>query len=291
MNYLNQFETHLRSSDRSENTIKSYLKTVRQFDNWLRATYDIDDISIIQFREIKHFREKLLERLAPSSVNQTLSGLKTFFSYLVELKAIQSNPAEKIKLQKIVDHSDHKYLSRSEELMAIKKAQEKSVLWHAILLTFLKSGIRVSELSNLRLNDISLDKEPTLVVKNSKGHKSRYIPLTNDLILVLRLWLDARNNSNKIYHQRSPYLFISQRQEKLTARGIQRILSQIGKSAGIHLHPIRLRSTFAFNLIDSGAPLSVVQQLLGHSSMEMVVRYGKPSFKNKRDYLERLSEI
>jgi site-specific recombinase XerD len=289
MDIIQQFELYLTNDDKSKNTIKSYMKIIRSFDDWLKTTYAIPDISIIQFREIKHYREDLLKRYAPSSVNQTISCIKTFFHYLKDIQAITVNPAEKVKLQKIEEHFEHKYLSRVEELAILRESQEKGIMQHCLLLLMLKTGIRCSEASDLTLNCITLEKDPTLLIKDSKGQKSRYIPLTTDIVEILKKWIEERNKSEKIFHRRSDYVFFSQRSSKLSSRGIQKKLEKIGDSSNpkVHLHPIRLRSTFAFNLIETGAPLTVVQSLLGHSTMEMVSRYAKPSFELKRKYMEQ----
>lgn len=293
MDYLKEFKLYLENEDKSELTIKSYLAGIDQFQKWIEEAYDITDISIIATREIKNYRSFLLERYSPASLNQKLAIIKTFFNFLYECHIINQNPAQKVKLQSIEDNFEHQYLTRSEELTILKIAREKDIKTYCIVLLMLKSGARVSEVSNLKLNDIILDeKEPTILIKNSKGQKSRYIPIPQDVVVALKNWLEVRNKSEKIYHLKSDFVFTSQRADKLQSRAIQRILSNIGKEAGIKLYPIRLRATYANNLLqNSNIPINILATLMGHSNINTTGRYAKASMYDKRKYIDTLSEI
>ncbi|PAD67779.1 integrase [Bacillus sp. 7586-K] len=293
MNYLKEFKLFLEDEDKSELTIKSYLAGINQFQKWLKEVYDITDVSIIATREIKNYRSFLLERYSPASLNQKLAIIKTFFNFLYECNIIDENPAHKVKLQSIEDNFEHQYLTRSEELTVLKIAKDKDIKTYCIVLLMLKSGARVSEVSNLKLNNIILDeKEPTILIKNSKGQKSRYIPIPQDVVVALENWIEVRNKSEKIYHLKSEFVFTSQRAEKLQTRAIQRILSNIGKEAGIKLYPIRLRATYANNLLQhSNIPINILATLMGHSNINTTGRYAKASMYDKRKYIETLSEI
>lgn len=293
MNYLKEFKLYLENEDKSELTIKSYLAGIDQFQKWIEEAYDITDISIIATREIKNYRSFLLEKYSPASVNQKLAIIKTFFKFLFECNIINENPAQKVKLQSIEDNFEHQYLTRSEELTILKIAREKDVKTYCIVLIMLKTGARVSEVSNLKLNDIILDeKEPTILIKNSKGQKSRYIPIPQDVVVALKNWLEVRNKSEKIYHLKSEFVFTSQRAEKLQSRAIQRILSNIGEQAGVKLYPIRLRATYANNLLQqTNIPINILATLMGHSNINTTGRYAKASLYDKRKYINSLSEI
>lgn len=293
MNYLKEFKLFLEDEDKSELTIKSYLTGIDQFQKWLKEAYDITDVSIIATREIKNYRSFLLERYSPASVNQKLATIKTFYNFLYEFNIINVNPAQKVKLQSIEDNFEHQYLTRSEELTILRIAKNKDIKTYCIVLLMLKSGARVSEVSNLKLNDIILDeKEPTILIKNSKGQKSRYIPIPQDVVVALENWIEVRNKSEKIYHLKSEFVFTSQRAEKLQSRAIQRILSNIGKEAGIKLYPIRLRATYANNLLQhSNIPINILATLMGHNNINTTGRYAKASMHDKRKYIETLSEI
>ncbi|MFP3919910.1 tyrosine-type recombinase/integrase [Lysinibacillus telephonicus] len=293
MEYLEEFKSYLENEDKSTLTIRSYLTGILQFQNWLEETYNISDISIIATREIKNYRSILLEKYSPASVNQKLATIKTFFNFLYETNTINENPAQKVKMQVIEDNFQHQYLTRTEELTILKIAREKDIKTYCIVLLMLKTGARVSEVSNLKLGDLLLNKnEPTILIKNSKGQKSRYIPIPQDVVTALIEWIEVRNKSNKIYHLRSQYVFTSQRNDRLQPRAIQKILSNIGTVAGIKLYPIRLRASYANNLLQySNIPINILASLMGHSNINTTGRYAKASMHDKRKYIETLSEI
>lgn len=93
----------------------------------------------------------------------------------------------------------------------------------------LKLGLRPSEVAKLTLNCIHLQGDPTLIIKNSKRNKSRFLPIPPDTVQAIKDWLIIRNQSTKIYHQRSQYVFTSQRAEKMGERAIQRVVEKIAK--------------------------------------------------------------
>ncbi|MEL3972093.1 tyrosine-type recombinase/integrase [Rossellomorea oryzaecorticis] len=292
MNYLIEFKLFLENEDKSLNTIKSYLDTIEKFQFWLINCYQIYDLKIISIREIKLYRESLLLKFSPSSVNQKLSAIKTYYHFLKEKGEINVNPSNNIKLQKIEDNFDSQYLTRSEELSILSTAKEMGMKTYALVLILMKAGIRVSEVSNLRVSDILLNENPTILVKNSKRQKSRYIPISKDVVEALNSWMYERNRSEKIYHQSSEFVFTSQRNERLSERGIQLILKRIEQKTNIKLYPIRLRATFANNLLQtSGIPINILSSLMGHSNVNTTLRYASPSMDDKRKYINKLSEI
>ncbi|WP_017756028.1 tyrosine-type recombinase/integrase [Calidifontibacillus oryziterrae] len=292
MNYIEDYKTYLENEDKSVNTIKSYIDTIEKFQVWLQDNFQINNPKIIAVREIKLYRENLLTKLSPTSVNQKISAIKTFYEFLLEQKEIYESPAKKIKLQKIEDHFESQYLTRAEELAILCTAKDMGIKIFALVLTLMKSGIRVGEASRLKVNDVFLNENPTILIKNSKRQKSRYIPISDDVAEALNEWFKERNRSEKIYHKRSDYVFTSQRNGKLSERGIQLILKKIGQKNNIKLYPIRLRATYANNLLQtSGIPINMLASLMGHSNVSTTQRYASPSMTDKRKYIDKLSEI
>ncbi|ADU32519.1 tyrosine-type recombinase/integrase [Evansella cellulosilytica] len=291
MNYLKGFNNYLEDMDKSERTIVSYLNTISQFSNWLIKEKFIDDLSIVATREIKAYRQILLEKYSPATVNQKLACIKTFYKFMTQTHIIKEDPAKYIKLQK-VDNIKSQYMTRAEELRVMSKAKEKGIKAYAILMVLLKCGLRPSELSSLTLDCLFLDKEPTLLVKDSKRNKSRYVPIPMDTCKALNAWIDERNKSDKIYHTRSKYVFTSQRQDRLEVRAIQRVVEVIGIEAGVELYCIRLRATYANSLIqNANIPLSALATLMGHDSIQTTSRYTTINEQDKRRYVNSISEI
>ncbi|MED4016284.1 tyrosine-type recombinase/integrase [Sutcliffiella cohnii] len=291
MDFLQIFRNYLEDTDKSERTISSYLIIITNFAQWLDKEKFIDDLSIVATREIKTYRQFLIDKYAPATVNQKLACLKTFYKFLKQRNIIKDDPAEYIKLQKI-DNIKSQYLTRAEELRVMNKAKEHGARTYALLMTFLKCGSRPSELSNLTLDCLFLEKDPTLLVKDSKRNKSRYVPIPTDACKALKDWIEERNKSNKIYHIRSQFVFTSQRQGKLEVRGIQKIIEGIGKQAGVNLYCIRLRATYANSLIqNANIPITALATLMGHDSIQTTSRYTTINDRDKRRFVDAISEI
>lgn len=278
--------------DRSEKTIKSYTDALRSFGKWLADVKDIHDLRIISTREVKEYRELLIPKYAPASVNQKLCAIKAFYRYLVQRRIISDDPSMPIKIQKVSDNVKSQYLTRSEELAIMNRAKQEGIKTYAILMTMLKIGCRPAEVSKLCLDDVHLKGDPTLIIKNSKRNKSRYVPIPPDTVAALKDWIELRNQSDKIYHQRSPYLFTSQRAGRLGERAIQRVIEKIAKKENISLYCTRLRCSFANDLIqDTGIPISILSSLLGHQNISTTGRYLTASQHDVRKYVNKLSEI
>ncbi|MGD7023042.1 tyrosine-type recombinase/integrase [Rossellomorea vietnamensis] len=292
MELLNLFKEYLESEDKSEKTVKSYIDTLFHFEGWLYEVYSIKDLKIISFREIKNYREFLISKYSPSSVNQKISAIKVFYRCLAIMDILKESPAEKIKLQKIEEHFENQYLTRAQELAILTTAKETDFKTYTLVLLFLKTGLRVSEASNLKLEDLYLEENPTILIKDSKRHKSRYIPISGDVVHALKKWLVIRGDSQKIYHIRSNYVFVSQRAERLSERAIQIILKKIGDKNSIKLYPVRFRASYANNLLqNTGIPINILATLMGHTSISTTQRYAAPSMDDKRKYINKLSEI
>lgn len=291
MNYLQDFRNYLEDMDKSGRTVISYLNTITHFSNWLIKETFIDDLSIVATREIKAYRQMLIDKYSPATVNQKLACIKTFYKFMTNAQNIKEDPTKYIKLQKI-DNIKSQYMTRAEELKVISKAKEKGNKSYAIIMVLLKCGLRPSELSNLTIDCLFLDKEPTILVKNSKRNKSRYVPIPLDTCNALNFWIEERNKSDKIFHRRSKYVFTSQRQDRLEVRAIQKIVEGIGKEAGVNLYCTRLRSTYANSLLqNANIPISALASLMGHDSIQTTSRYTAINEQDKRRYVNSISEI
>lgn len=270
---------------------KSYVDTIRDFNTWLIETKDISDLKIIAFKEIRDYRDALISRYAPASLNQKLCAIKAFYRFLLQRNIITSDPSETIKIQKISDNIKSQYLTRAEELAVMSRAKMEGAKTFCIVMLLLKCGCRPSEISKLKLNDVVLKGDPTLIIKNSKRNKSRYVPIPADTVVAIKDWLTLRNQSNKIYHQRSDYFFTSQRAEKMGERAIQRVIENIAKKESIHLYCTRLRCSYANDLIKEKIPVNILASLMGHENLSTTGRYLLASEHDVRKYVNKISEI
>lgn len=286
------FSEFLEFSDRSDKTIRSYRKTLCDFELWLWQTKEISDIKIITFKEIKEYREVLINNYAPASINLKLCAIKAFYKYLFQQNIINFDPSENIKIQKVSDNIKSQYLTRGEELKIMSQAKAMGKKTFAILMIMLKCGLRPSEVSKLSISSVYLKDNPTLIIKNSKRNKSRYVPIPADTVLAIKEWLVIREKSNNIIHQRSEYLFTSQRAVKMGERAIQRVIENVAKKANIKLYCTRLRCSYANNLIqEAKIPVNILANLLGHENVSTTGRYLTASEHDVRKYVNKLSEI
>lgn len=290
--YIELFVEFLEFGDFSDKTIKSYVGALQDFEQWLLRVKAIKDIRIIAFKEIKDYRESIIHKYAPATINQKLCAIKAFFRFLHERKIIDTDPSKNIKIQKISSNIKSQYLTRSETLAIMNRAKLMGKKPFAILMIMLKLGLRPSEVAAIRLNSVHLKSDPTLIIKNTKRNKSRYVPIPADTVLAIQEWLEIRNASTKAYHQRSDYLFTSERGERLGERGIQRIIENIARKEHIKLYCTRLRCTFANDLIqEANIPINILSALLGHEKISTTGRYISASQVDVRKFINKLSEI
>jgi len=195
--------------------------------------------------------------------------LFTFFKWLKEEEIISDNPVAHLKTPKI-EQKVIQALSRKDVEALLNKCPAKTMLGvrnRAIILMLLDSGMRVSELSNLRLTDLDRD-TGAIMIKHGKGNKQRIVRIgsTSQKALWRYLTLYRRGDSDR--------LFLTKTSKPLQAEAIELIVRRLGKKAnlsGIHIH--RLRHTFAINYLRNGGDIFSLKYLLGHSSLTMVQNY------------------
>ncbi|TYO95506.1 tyrosine-type recombinase/integrase [Desulfallas thermosapovorans] len=144
-------------------------------------------------------------------------------------------------------------------------SQRNQLIIHLLLYT----GVRVSELVNIRIKDIDFVLNTLLV--RGKGNKLREIPLKQELAEKIKAYLRGERATSKF--AKSEYLLVSQRSEKLHRDAINTLLKQISKQLGIHLHPHKFRHTFCTKLVQKGVPLSTVAKLAGHAVVETTAKF------------------
>lgn len=246
----------------SPHTLRSYRKDLELFFNFLRDKAE----SKIANRTILEYLSFLLKYgLDARSVARKLSTLKSFFKVLRKFGLITQNPAEAIKTPKTKKHLPG-FLTYSQ----IEKGLEISALGglrdRAIIEVLYSCGLRASELVGLDVDDVDLNQDEVKV--KGKGNKQRIVPLgkvaKNAVIAYLK---ECRANT--------PALFLNYRNGRLTTRSLQRIvrkyLIKVAHTSGTNPHI--LRHTFATHLLERGADLRAVQELLGHSSLSTVQIY------------------
>jgi len=263
--YLNNYIEDLKARNFSPHTIDSYSRHLSKFSNF---TGDITP-KAITVSLIDKYRNTLQSR-NPNTINHHLTSLRAFLKYLAR-KQIPTLPAEAVELGKgnIPEVSFLESVEVDKLLSAVKTKTYTGKRNKAILEVLLATGLRVSELTNLKISQINFDRKEFTI--RGKGGKLRIGFLTSEAVKAIKTWLSSRNDS-------SEYLFVSNRAtnpQKLSSRAVQRLVSKYVTKAGIikRVSPHTLRHTYATELLRKVNNLRVVGELLGHASIATTSRY------------------
>lgn len=266
MNYLPQFETYLlKVRGYSERTIKTYIFNCNEFSRWCKENYFSPSLS----SSIKEFIMSLMEReLTPSTVNNYISSIKSYYNFECTYHGLRLNPAAAIR-----DVRQPKRLPRyiTENTMStiidsLGDSSFKKVRSKAIILLLYSTGIRCHELSSLDFNDIDFNNNTIRVI--GKRNKERILPITEDVTNTV--W----NMYYSVQHVDSS-LFCSVRGERLTDKQIRLIVKHVlcQYVPNELAHPHVLRHTFATHMMNGGASIEHVRLFLGHASCTTTAIY------------------
>lgn len=266
---IDEFIDYLRFEKKySENTISSYTLDLKKFTNYIKKDYDK-----IKKEDIQKYIQNLSKEESSLSVSRTISTLKSFYKFLEINKYTKTNPLTLISNPK-QPKTLPKVLSEEEvnKLLDINLKTDFDYRNKAMLELMYGSGLRVSELINLNVNDIDVNNCTVRIF--GKGSKERIIPLNeytteaiNNYILYHRTALFKHGENN--------YLFLNNHGNKMTRQGFFKILKKLAKEKNIktEFSPHTLRHSFATHLLKYGADLRSIQELLGHSDISTTQIY------------------
>jgi integrase/recombinase XerC len=266
----------------SDFTVKSYKTDLEEFCSFLQKKGK-DDISEIDRKDIRSFMGELLSYgYKKSSVSRKLSAIKSFCKFLEMNKIIKGNPSVSVKTPK-TERGIPSFLSEEEMRKMLDFALEKEldIRNKAILETLYATGIRASELVNL---DISMfDMNSKLIRVYGKGKKERIIPVARAAFEALNRYISGARG------YKDGALFLSKSGKRLTQRDLQRIVKKaIVKVATLNqMSPHTMRHTFATHLLNRGANLRAVQELLGHESLSTTQIYTHVSIEKLKEEYKR----
>ncbi|OFY93011.1 MAG: site-specific tyrosine recombinase XerD [Bacteroidetes bacterium RIFCSPLOWO2_12_FULL_31_6] len=264
-NYL-QLERSL-----SKNSIEAYLHDVEKFFQFL----DLKGIDIQPEKVAQNHIEEFLMWISELGLNarsqaRILSGLKAFYKYLMMEDIINNSPAELIESPKI-GRKLPEVLSIeeiNEVINAIDLSKPEGERNKAMLETLYSCGLRVTELINLKLSNLLLDEGFVRVI--GKGDKERITPIGSIAIKQIKIYVESkRNHMNNIEKKSEDILFLNRRGKQLTRVMIFTIIKNLAQKAGIKkiISPHTFRHSFATHLVEGGADLRAVQEMLGHESI------------------------
>lgn len=257
----------------SNNTIEAYRRDLYSFAE------GIDDISEINRNTINlHVRSLKEKKLAPSSVIRHVASLRGFFKWVSSMGIMEKNPASTLEQPKVPQ--------RLPKVISLKEIEEMlhsglNPLQNVMLELLYSCGLRVSELVNLKLGDI--DMVSKYVRCFGKGSKERIIPIGGKVIDVLNTYLPERELILKRHDISSKKLLINESGRFVTRQDVYNFVHQCGKKIHKNISPHTLRHSFATHLLENGADLRVVQELLGHSDVSTTQLYTHISKKRLKE--------
>jgi integrase/recombinase XerC len=273
---------------KSPHTVEAYTRDVRLFSKWFDQTngrqLTPDRITPIDIRE---YRSHLLsvKNHKPATVNRKLASLSAFCEWAREAGLISANPADGIPLVDEVRPAP-KWLGKNQQYALLRAVQEKGRKRDIALITLmLDTGLRVSEVSKLRVDDPRIShRKGSLTVRRGKGEKFRSVPLNVDTRKAIQDYLGESDSRS------ADHLFVSQRGGDLQPSGIYYLVNRYAYDARLEaVTPHTLRHTFGKNLVDAGVPLDRVAQLLGHESVDTKRIYTTPSQQDLQREVEKIA--
>ena len=264
--YIEKFIRYLEiEKNYSKHTILNYRLDLLGFKGFL-ADLDLEKVDYLFLR--KYLAQLKEKKLSNRSVNRHLSTLRSFFRFLNREGLLKTNPMVILSSPKQEKHLPL-FLTEEEVSKLIEAAlpkDERGLRDRAILETFYSTGIRISELAGLSIEDI--DFIGGIVKVMGKGKKERLVPIGERAIASIRAYLDSRK-------KQADTLFLNKSKKRITTRGIRNIVRKYILNAGIRrgVSPHTLRHSFATHLLNRGADLRSVQELLGHANLSTTQIY------------------
>ncbi len=269
--YIDKYLDYLRlEKNYSPHTITNYAVDLRDFYDYLIEHNKKEiDINKIDYFILRKFLSLLVAKnLSKRSISRKISTLKSFFKFLLKEGNIKSNPAASLIYPKM-DKKLPTFLTEEQVVKILNSVDKRNLfsLRDKAILEFLYStGARVSEVTSLKIDDI--DFIGGIAKVKGKGRKERLLPLGEPALRALKEYLDERDDS-------CPHLFINRRKTHLSERGLRNIVNKYITKTSIKLNvsPHTFRHSFATHLLNRGADLRSVQELLGHSSISTTQVY------------------
>lgn len=282
---VNDFENYLRlEKGLSENTVLAYIKDAEKLQNY--AEDSNKSFSDITYDDLNGFVAALFDiGLSARSQARIVSGLKQFFDFLILENHLKNNPSELLEPPKI-GRKLPEVLSLEEIDLLISVIDLSKNEGHrnkAILETLYCCGLRVSELCDLKLSQLFINEGFIRVI--GKGNKERLIPLPESVLRELDFYYSSMRNHLEIEKGHEDFIFLNRRGKQLTRVMIFTIIKELAEKAGIrkNISPHTFRHSFATHLLEGGANLRAIQDMLGHESILTTEIYTHVSTKAQRE--------
>ena len=282
--YIDKFIDYLKiQKNYSEFTRINYEKDLVEYNEFLRdKKYDYNNMDYKKCMNYLIYLDD--KKYKKNSISRKLSSLRTFYKYLVLNNYSDNNPflliaspKKEKRIPKFINYQGIEEIFNIPDMNTISGQREK-----VILEILYGSGIRVSELVNIKIKDIDFNNKTILIY--GKGSKERIVPFGDYALDALNIYLDDAREKY-LEDKESEYLIVGKNETKLTTRRIEQIVDQLIKKTSIKINitPHMFRHTFATHLLDNGCDLIAVQELLGHESLSSTEIYTHVSNEHLRE--------
>jgi integrase/recombinase XerC len=277
---IHQFLSSFRERNVSPHTLKAYSGDLENFSAYVgpRKWREIDHITIRGF--LSHLYEK---GLGKTSVARSLAAVRSLYRWLAQEGVVEQNPAALVSTPKLPKKLPR--VPTMEEMNSVLDGQMPEVASFPerdrLMLELLYGcGIRNSELVGINVDDISVTNEAILI--RGKGKKERYVPFGDAVKSALAPYLNVRQSVLSQCRKNTPALLINQHGGRLTTRSVGRIIKKIAVAKGLSpdVHPHTLRHAFGTHMLEEGADLRAIQEMLGHERLSTTQRYTQLSMKH-----------
>lgn len=267
---LTDYQNYLRlERGLSENSVANYSLDVRKLKKWLDSNNIETSPIAISEETVRQFIHEIAKTVSPRTQSRIISGLKGFFNYLVFEDYRKTNPLELIQSPNLGRKlPDTLAIEEIDSLIgAVDLGSKQGERNRAILETLYGCGLRVSELTNLKISDLFFDEG--FIKVTGKGSKDRLVPISATTIKYINIYRNEIRVHQEIAPQAKDTLFLNQHGRQLTRAMIFTIVKQLAEKAGIRktISPHTFRHSFATHLLENGADLRAIQQMLGHESI------------------------
>ena len=291
------FTSWIEAQTTSESTKRGYLSDIRQFEIWYEKENRTElNSDMITPADINRYKQFLIENLRakPATINRHIAALRVYATWAIKTGKIASNfmdgfkQMKKAKLapQSLSASDRRRLLGNATKSLNSAKTETARVLAQrdlTIVTMLLHTGLRVGELCNLQMDDVTITpRKGSVEVRKAKGDKSRTVPLNADVRASIQDWLAIRGDGPGL-------LFSSRKSEGISISGVHRRVKELGAGLTVEIHAHTLRHTFAKDLLDAGVPLDQVSNLLGHSNLETTKIYTAPRTVDLEKAVGRIS--
>ena len=289
--YKKGFRAYLQlEKSLSENSVDAYVHDLEKFTQFLSSSYTSITPAEIEMQHFGKFLKWISELgMTPASQSRIISGLRNFYKYCMQEKITQSDPTSLLETPKllkqlpdVLSFAEIESISNSVDLSKPEGTRNK-----AIIETLYSCGLRVSELVNLKLSCLYFDVGYVRII--GKGDKERLVPIGTPAIKYIKLYLENVRVHTQVIPGNEDVVFLNRRGRKLSRIMIFIIIKEAAKQACItkNISPHTFRHSFATHLVEGGADLRAVQEMLGHESITTTEIYTHLDREYLRDVLQR----